>query len=218
MVVYLHTGLWCSHHPPNRCCKCQLCICKPRWKRVKEIRRAAKRDRSRKEREAGILDNGPKFDFVVEEGQPNPALLRRRNANLRVEPLGDQRKSRKPHQRFNTRSSHNPSPKLPIHLTSPIQRRRPSYRLSNEYPRGNSSTSNSSTSRAHARLESRRRKQGVCTATILTSVIGFPTTFAVSTPMPPSLAPDMASALELPSYVSANSYTPRPLLVPYAWL
>ena len=97
-----------------------------------------------------------------------------------------------------------------IRLTSPIQHRRPSSHLANEYlPQQQQSTYTTEDPTPKT-----RRVYGYYP--------GFPSSFspaicAVSTPPPQSPAPYMAPALAPPSYVSANPYTPQPSPGPYAW-
>lgn len=100
----------------------------------------------------------------------------------------------------------------PIQLTSPIQHRRPSSHLANEY------------------LPQQQQHQGTGTIEEPTPktrrVYGYhpsfpssfsPAVYAVSTPPPSSPAPYNAPAMMPPGYVSANSYTPQASSGPYAW-
>ena len=101
-----------------------------------------------------------------------------------------------------------------IRLTSPIQHRRPSSHLANEYLPQQQQQQQQSTYTTEEPTPKARRVYGYHP--------GFASSFspaicAVSTPPPQSPAPYMAPALAPPGYVPANPYTPQPSPGPYAW-
>jgi hypothetical protein len=94
----------------------------------------------------------------------------------------------------------------PIQLASPIQHRRPSSHLANEYL-------------PHQQGMGTAEEPTPKTQRVYGYHPGFPSSFspAVSTPVPPSPAPYMAPALATPSYFSANHYAPQLSPGSYGW-
>ena len=98
----------------------------------------------------------------------------------------------------------------PIRLTSPVQHRRPSSHLANEYlPQ--QQQQHQGTYTTEEPTPKTRRVYGYHP--------GFPSSFspAMSTPAPPSPTPYMPPALGPPSYVPSNPYTPQQSPGPYVW-
>jgi len=100
----------------------------------------------------------------------------------------------------------------PTRFNSPVQHRRPSSHLANEYFPQHQLPYVPSTGIVEDPTSQTRRVYGYRP--------GFPSTFSPAVyamPTPPPASPTLYMAPSLPTYVSANPYTPQPSPGPYGW-